>query len=132
LDADGLKAAPDSQARRYMRKNMSIIIEFPNKEQLSYRKTEAWIRSTLGNTNLSPDKINEIVEEFKKYYEELKPSFKSEMKLPANMSLSDQHVDSIRIAYKESTDKIFEYFMKLLASSQHIIIGLLAREKLKK
>ena len=122
-----------AQLKHYMKGiTMSVVIDFPDKEQLSFRKTEKWIRDTLGETELSKDEIDEVIEAHKKFHEELNPYYKSVMQLPNDIGLSENQLTAIKIAHNECIEGIFNHFLKLLAHSQHIIIGLLAREKLKK
>lgn len=109
---------------------MDNVIKFPTKEELTSKKIENWIRETCKKGGLSDEMIDDVISEYKPFHKELFPRYESVMKIPGNIGLSLKQIDSITRAHNKCIKGAFDHFLELQAHAAHIIIGLIARNRL--
>ncbi|AYH46096.1 hypothetical protein [Azoarcus sp. DN11] len=101
---------------------MGDVIDFPYQDR-SFLEIERWIIDTCVRNGLTPAMAQDVAAEYRTYHEELFDCEASSLAIPEGAALSEHQATTI-------IPLIRNIFMRQTARSAHIIIGLLARERL--
>ncbi|SEI99802.1 hypothetical protein SAMN04244572_02390 [Azotobacter beijerinckii] len=102
---------------------MGEVVEFPVHDR-TLQQTESWVVKICMKEGLTREMALEVAAEYQLIHENLFDMEKSKLSIPPEAALSDQQVAAIIPAVRN-------LYVGQLARAAHIIIGLLAREKLK-
>lgn len=102
---------------------MGEVVEFPVHGR-TLQQTESWIVKTCMKGGLTREMALEVAAEYKPIHESLFDMEKSKLSIPPEAALSDQQVAAIMPAVRD-------LYLGQLSRAAHIIVGLLAREKLR-
>lgn len=101
---------------------MTKIIQFPQRD-LSRDSIEKWIMNTCDNAGLSAKMAHDVVQRYKPLHNSLFDLKKNEVSFPEELPLTQEQLELIAPAVQRT-------YVNQMAHAAHLIIGLLARERL--